>query len=75
MSMEYLLVVYKDDRDVLADGNRVGVTNHTIMLPTNQYGISLDGGGHSPPSLDVVLAGTSAMNPKRIVFEVAVTGA
>jgi hypothetical protein len=75
MSMEYLLVVYEDDRDVLADGNRVGVTNHTIMLPTNEYGISLDGTGHSPASQDVVLAGTSPMNPKRVVFEVAVIGA
>ncbi len=75
MSMEYLLVVYKDDRDVLADGNRVGVTNHTIMLPTNEYGISLDGTGHAPASQDVVLAGTSPMNPKRVVFEVAVIGA
>jgi hypothetical protein len=32
MSVEYLLVVYKQDRDVLADGDRVGVTNHTILL-------------------------------------------
>src|SRR6516162_3781204 len=29
MSVEYLLVVYNGDRDVLADGDRVGVTNHT----------------------------------------------
>jgi hypothetical protein len=32
MSVEYLLVVYNGDRDVPADGDRVGVTNHTILL-------------------------------------------
>ena len=32
MSVEYLVVVYKQDRDVLADGDRVGVANHTILL-------------------------------------------
>jgi hypothetical protein len=32
MSVEYLLVVYKQDRDVVTDGDRVGVTNHTILL-------------------------------------------
>lgn len=75
MSIEYMLVVFTDDRDVLADGNRVGVTNHTIMLPTNEYDITLAGTGYMPATQDVVLAGTSAMNPKRIVFEPAVTGA
>jgi hypothetical protein len=37
MSLEYLLVVYKQDRDVLADGDRVGVTNHTILLAPDEY--------------------------------------
>jgi hypothetical protein len=27
MSVEYLLVVYEQDRDVLADGHRIGVTD------------------------------------------------
>lgn len=75
MSIEYLLVVYHDDRDVLADGNRVGVTNHTIMLPTNQYGVSLAGEGYAPANQDVVLAGTSVMNPKVVKFTAAVVPA
>ena len=41
MSVEYLLVVYKEDRDVLADGDRVGVTNHTILLAPDEYIITL----------------------------------
>ena len=54
MSVEYLLVVYNGDRDVLADGDRVGVTNHTILLASDEYIITLSGDGYAPPSADVV---------------------
>ena len=68
MSVEYLLVVYKGDRDVLANGDRVGVTNHTLLLPNDEYIITLSGDGYAPASADVVLAGTSIMRPKVVVF-------
>src|SRR4029453_15591587 len=45
MAIEYLLVTYPEQRAVLADGNRVGFTNHTFMLPTDEYLITLDGDG------------------------------
>jgi hypothetical protein len=45
MSVEYLLVVYDGDRDVLANGDRVGVTNHTILLATDEYIVTLSGDG------------------------------
>ena len=67
MSVEYLLVVYKQDRDVLANGDRVGVTNHTILLATDEYIITLSGDGYAP-SEDVALAGTSIMRLKIVVF-------
>ena len=68
MSVEYLLVVYKGDRDVLANGDRVGVTNHTLLLPNDEYIITLSGDGYAPGSEDVLLAGTSIMRPKVVVF-------
>jgi hypothetical protein len=68
MSVEYLLVVYKGDRDVLANGDRVGVTNHTILLAPDEYNITLSGEGYSPPREDVLVAGTSIMRPKVVVF-------
>lgn len=68
MSVEYLLVTFNDDRDVLADGDRVGVTNHTILLPADEYNITLSGDGYAPPSQTVVLAGTSIMRPKVVTF-------
>ena len=36
MSVEYLLVSFPEDRDVLADGDRVGVTDHTILITANE---------------------------------------
>ncbi|HVJ55397.1 MAG TPA: PEGA domain-containing protein [Aliidongia sp.] len=68
MSIEYLLVVHKDDRDVLADGDRVGVTNHTLILPADQYIITLSGDGYAPSSETVALAGTSVVRPKVVTF-------
>lgn len=68
MSIEYLLVTFREDRTVLADGDSVGVTNHTLMLPANEYTISLEGDSYAPPQQDVVLAGTSVMRPKVIAF-------
>ena len=68
MSVEYLLVVFKEDRTVLADGDSVGVTNHVLMLPANEYDISLEGDGYAPKSQDVILAGTSIMRPRVVSF-------
>ena len=68
MSVEYLLVVYKGDRDVLANGDRVGVTNHTLLLPTDEYIITLSGDGYAPPNEDVLVAGSSLMRSKVFVF-------
>jgi hypothetical protein len=59
MSVEYLLV---------ANGDRVDVTNHTILLATDEYIITLSGDGYAPPREDVVLAGTSIMRPRVVVF-------
>jgi len=66
--IEFLLVHFKEDRGVLADGNRVGVTNHTILIPPNDYKITLEGGGFSPPEQDVEVFDTSIMRPKIVVF-------
>lgn len=68
MAIEYLLVTYPEQRAVLADGNGVGFTNHTLMLPTDEYLITLDGGGYQPPSQDIALSGTSLVKPMVIAF-------
>jgi len=68
MSLEFLLVVFPEQRAVLADGDKVGFTNHTLMLPANEYTITLDGDPCNPTSQDVILAGTSVMRPKVVSF-------
>jgi len=68
MSLEYLLVVFPEERAVLADGDRVGFTNHILMLPANEYDITLDGGGYKPKSKPITLAGTSVVRPMVVSF-------
>ena len=68
MAIEYLLVTYPEQRAVLADGNGVGFTNHILMLPTDEYLITLGGGGYQPPSQDIALSGTSLVKPMVIAF-------
>src|SRR5437870_9200268 len=68
MAIEYQLVTYPEQRAVLADGNGVGFTNHTLMLPTDEYLISLEGGGYQPATQDIALSGTSLVKPMVISF-------
>ncbi len=68
MTFEYLLVNFRESRTVLADGMAVGVTNHILMLPPDDYSISLDGAPTSPVAQDVALQGTMAMRPKVVLF-------
>jgi hypothetical protein len=68
MSVEYLLVVFRESRQVRADGNPVGVTNHTLLIPPSEYDITLDGDGYSPASQTVTITGTSIMRPKVVTF-------
>ena len=75
MAIEYLHVTYPEQRAVLADGNGVGFTNHTFMLPTDEYLITLDGSGYEPPSQDIALSGTSLVKPMIIAFTPAAPAA
>jgi hypothetical protein len=68
VSIEYLLVKAADQRSVLADGEKVGVTNHIMMLPADEYTITLDGARDTPAQHDVVLAGTSVIRPAVLIF-------
>jgi hypothetical protein len=38
------------------------------MLPTDEYLITLEGGGYQPPSQDIALSGTSLVKPLVISF-------
>jgi hypothetical protein len=71
VAIEFMLVTYSDQRTVYVDGEQVGVTNHTLMLPGDEYKVTLEGAGYSPGSVDVVLAGTSLVRPMVVAFAAA----
>lgn len=73
MSIEYLLVSFPEQRAVLADGSPVGFTNHMLMLPSDEYLITLEGTGYQPANQDIVLDGTSQVKPLAIYFTPAAT--
>jgi hypothetical protein len=68
MAIQYVLVTYPEQRAVLADGDKVGFTNHTIMLPADEYLITLEGSGYRPTSEDIALSGTSLVKPMVVAF-------
>jgi hypothetical protein len=72
MQMEYLVVQYPRKRNVLIKGRVVGATNEVIELEGGSYSVELSSpANYTPPSKRVVLANTSALDPKTIAFEPA----
>ena len=68
MAIQFLLVTFPEARAVLADGNGVGFTNHILMLPGDEYEISLEGGGCDPATQMIALGGTSLIKPMVVAF-------
>jgi len=68
VSLEFMLVTFPEERTVQANGANVGFTNHTLMLPADEYTVTLSGAGYAPPSQDIVLTGTTVMQPKVVIF-------
>lgn len=71
MLIEFLHVSFPGDAVVMANDKRVGVTNHTLMLPADEYKIVLKDMKTTPVAQDVVLTGTSIVRPKVISFAAA----
>ena len=71
MTIQYLLVTFPEQCNVLADGAAVGVTNHVLMLPGDEYEITLSSGNCSPTNQDIALVGTSLVKPMVVAFTAA----
>jgi hypothetical protein len=67
--MEFLLVTYPHEREVLIEGVEAGLTNQLITLAPGTYTITL-----APPrdfvprQQEIVVEDTSPMDPLEIVF-------
>jgi hypothetical protein len=71
MSLEFLLVSFPEEREVLANGIVVGFTNHPLMLSSNYYVITLRDTETRPAEQEALLTGTSVVRPKVLRFEPA----
>lgn len=69
--MEFLLVRFEDDRELIIDGDTQGRTNIAIELEKGTHIISLK----SPPldfrpqEIKIVLENTTALSPMEVRFE------
>ena len=68
--MEYLLVNFPDDREVLIDAIIQGRTNETIEVEKGTHSISLKSPPQNfkPTQKKIILAGTSALTPQEVTF-------
>jgi hypothetical protein len=67
--MEFLLVVYGAERDVLIDGVPAGITNHLITLAPGSYMVSLDGNSDfTPVEQEILVTDSSPLRPKKVQF-------
>lgn len=68
--MEYLLVNFPDNREVLIDAITQGRTGETIEVEKGTHTISLKSPPQNfkPKQKKIVLAGTSALTPQEVNF-------
>jgi len=70
--MEYVIVTFKDDRELVIDGKPQGRTNQVIELERGTHIITLK----APPSdfrpdkeVTIILEETTALSPKEVRYE------
>jgi hypothetical protein len=67
--MEFLLVTFPHERDVLIDGVAAGLTNHLITLGGGVFLVSLAPPADFLPSeVEVAVHDTSPLEPVEVVF-------
>ena len=67
--MEFLLVTYPHEREVLIEGVEAGLTNQLITLAPGTYTITLGPPkDFKPRQQEVVVEDTSPLEPMEIVF-------
>jgi hypothetical protein len=67
--MEFMLVTYPQERDVLIDGVAAGITNQLITLEAGTYTVSLEGpADFFPGEQTVVVVDTAPLDPLEVVF-------
>lgn len=68
--MEYLLVIYPEDREVIIDNNAQGRTSESIEVEKGTHIISLKSppDDFCPKQKKIMLTGTSPLTPQEVTF-------
>jgi len=67
--MEFLLVIFPEEREVVIDGVVAGLTNHLITLAAGTYLVSLaPPDDFRPLEIEVVVLDTSPIDPREVEF-------
>jgi len=64
--MEYVIVSYPHNRNVLIEGEVNGVTNDTLMVDTGTHTFALEEEGYRPRTVTKVVEDTTSLSPLRI---------
>lgn len=72
MAKEYLVVLFPRQRQVLINGEFMGMTNKKLELEGGQYEVKLGAPQNfTPPKHDIDLVGTSSLMPMTVEFKEA----
>lgn len=67
--MQYLLVKFREDRDVVVDGHILGVTNRVIELEEGLHTISLaEPYDFMPDKYEIPVINSTVVNPVEVEF-------
>ncbi|WP_347986565.1 hypothetical protein [Methylomonas sp. AM2-LC] len=68
--MEFVIVSFKEDRTVLADGEELGQTNETLNIGAGHHIFSLSNPqNYQPLSVTVNIQGTTSLAPFIVKFQ------
>ncbi len=69
MALQYVVVNFSEDREVLVDGIHNGQTNQSILVGAGTHEFTLGGiQDFTPPNIKTQVTGTSALDPLILSF-------
>lgn len=69
--MEFVIVVYPQERSVFVNGDRAGITNNVLQVNAGMHTFDLgEPRDYTPHQHDVDVRNTSPIKPMEVAFEV-----
>lgn len=68
--MEYVTVIFPDERTVLIDGEEAGLTGMTLIVEEGTHTFSLgEPWDYVPRAMTLTISGTTSVKPREVLFE------